>query len=168
MSISIPQEFMDDAIPESKPMPTGMYDLIVLSQSWENYRSPELASKTYLLVDFKVTTEEYEGQRIFCRFNIYHPNKKAQQFSWFLLRQLATALGQDVSSGEVDPDDFDGGKVKAWVEAGQHEKYGLQLDAKKFFKKDHKPGAPGAQPQVKTAKPASKFKQADTAEDLPW
>ena len=41
MSISIPQEFMDDAIPESKPMPTGMYDLIVLSQSWENYRSPE-------------------------------------------------------------------------------------------------------------------------------
>ena len=95
--------------------------------------TPDLATKTYLLVDLKVSAGEHEGQRIFCRFNLYHPNPKAQQYSWHLLRQLATALGQDVSSGEVDPDKFDGGKCKVWIEAGQHEKYGLQLDAKKFY-----------------------------------
>ena len=33
MTITIPSEFMDDTIPESKPMPTGLYEAVVLSQS---------------------------------------------------------------------------------------------------------------------------------------
>ena len=40
MPISIPQDFLEDDIPSVNPMPTGLYELVILQHSWEKYSNP--------------------------------------------------------------------------------------------------------------------------------
>ena len=163
MALSIPADFHDDDLPTINPMPTGMYDLVILQHSWERYSNPQLSEKLYLLVEFKVTGGEYDGEKVFARFNLYHPNPKAQFFSWKSLKQLAVSTGQDFSdSKEIETDDLDGSTCKAWIEVGHHEKYGPQYDPKQFYSIDYEP--------EKVRKPKSEWQTADRKDDddLPW
>ena len=153
MTLSVPSEFQDDDIPQVKPIESGVYDCIVMSTSWENYaRIPDVQ---YLMAELKITGGSGDGQKVWCRFNINHPSKNAQKFSWALLKQLAAACGQDANSGEIDPTKFDGAKVRCRINVSEHDDYGTQLDAKKFM-----PQTPRLKQQSKTA--------AEIDSDLPW
>ena len=165
MAIPIPEDFHDDDIPTVKPMPTGMYDLVILQHSWERYRNPAMADKSYLLVEFKVTDGEFDGEKVFARFNLYHSNPKAQFFSWKSLKQLAVATGQNLADKkEIETDDLDGATCKAWIEVGHHEKYGPQYDPKTFYSIDYAP--------EKVKKPKSEWQTAEVTisddDALPW
>ena len=162
MAISIPEDFLQDDIPSVNPMTTGLYELVIMQHSWERYSNPNLNDKFYLLIEFMVSSGDYEGEKVFARFNLYHPNPKAQFFSWKSLKQLAVSLGQDYSdSKEIEIDFIDGGKCKAWIEVGHHEKYGAQYDPKDFYSVDYNP-------QKKEEPKVQKAAVSNTDDDLPW
>ena len=154
MTLSVPQEFMDDDIPQIRPIESGNYDCLVMATSWEDYA--KIPDTKYLLVELKIVQSgPGEGQKIYCRFNLYHPSQQAKKFSWALLKQLAMACGQKPESGSIDPDKFDGEKVRCNIKCSEHVDYGTQLDVKKFFART---------PQVKQA---ARHDIKD-GEDLPW
>ena len=171
MPIAIPQDFLEDDVPSFTPMTSGRYDLVLLQHSWEEYN--KIPGKEYLLMEFQIDKGDFQGRKVFCRFNLYHPSDAAKGFSWAMLKQMAEAIGQDpVAKQEIDIEAMDGCKVTAEIKVSQHEQYGMQIDIKKFFKKSARVVKPG--PDMQMVKDDDDFQDdskkvfGQANEDLPW
>ena len=152
MAIAIPDDFQDDDLP-SLSLRDGVYTCIILKKSWQDYS--KIPDKQYLLLEYEIIEGDFKGQKIWDRFNLYHPSPGAQKYSWSLLKKMAMALGQDViSSKSVDIDDIEGEKLKVKVKTYEDDDFGTQVNIKQYMPYREKPVSPPPGGEIES--------------DLPW
>ena len=150
MAISIPEDFQDDDLP-SLSIKDGFYTCIILRRSWQDYA--KIPDKQYLLVEYEIIEGDFKGQKIYDRFNLFHPSDGAKKYSWSLLKKLGMALGQDViNSKSVDIDDIEGEKIKLKIKTYEDDDYGTQVNVRQYL------------PHKVTPQPVG----GDIDSDLPW
>ena len=89
-AFQVNQQALEDQRGNYEPIPAGWYTVIV---DESEVRTNKAGNGQYIWMSFRVIDGEFNGRKVFTRFNVVNPNPQAQEIGHRELSRLTAAVG---------------------------------------------------------------------------